>query len=51
MAQTLEWARTLLSLGAENLDAGLVADSLRVLLSYQADIEMASSRLACGQLP
>jgi MoxR-like ATPase len=51
VAQTLEWARTLLSLGAENLDAGLVADSLRVLLSYQADIEMASSRLACGQLP
>jgi len=51
VAQTLEWARTLLSLGAEDLDAGLVADSLRVLLSYQADIEVASSRLACGQLP
>jgi MoxR-like ATPase len=51
VAQTLEWARTLLSLGAENLDAGLVADSLRVLLSYQSDIELAASRLACGQLP
>ena len=51
VAQTLEWARTLLSLGAEDLDAGLAADSLRVLLSHQSDIELASSRLARGQLP
>jgi hypothetical protein len=51
VAQTLEWARTLLSLGAADLDAGLVADSLRVLLSYRSDIELASSRLAGGQLP
>ena len=51
VAQTLEWARTLLSLGAEDLDAGLVANSLRVLLSYASDIELASSRLACGQPP
>ena len=51
VAQTLDWARTLLSLGAEDLDAGLVADSLRVLLSYQPDIELASSRLSRGQLP
>jgi MoxR-like ATPase len=51
VAQTLKWAKTLLSLGAEDLDAGLVADSLRVLLSYQSDIELASSRLSRGQLP
>jgi MoxR-like ATPase len=51
VAQTLEWARTLLSLGAETMDKGLVADSLRVLLSYQSDIELASARLAAGQLP
>jgi len=51
VAQTLEWAKTLLSLGAEDLDAGLVADSLRLLLSYQSDIELASSRLSRGQLP
>jgi MoxR-like ATPase len=51
VAQTLEWARTLLSLGAETMDAELVADSLRVLLSYQSDIELASARLAAGQLP
>jgi MoxR-like ATPase len=51
VSQTIEWARTLLTLGAENLDAGLVADSLRMLLSYQSDIELAASALACGQLP
>jgi MoxR-like ATPase len=51
VAQTLEWAKTLLSLGAPDLDAGLVADSLRMLLSYQSDIELASSQLSRGQLP
>jgi len=51
VAQTLEWAKTLLSLGAADLDPGLVADSLRMLLSYQSDIELASSRLSRGQLP
>src|SRR5580698_6931759 len=50
VAQTLEWARTLLSLGAETMDAELVADSLRVLLSYQSDIELASARLPAGQV-
>jgi MoxR-like ATPase len=51
VAHTLEWARTLLSLGASDLDAGLVADSLRVLLSYESDIELAAARLSAGQLP
>jgi MoxR-like ATPase len=51
VSQTLEWARTLLALGAENLDAGLVAESLRLVLSYQADIERAAAELAAGRLP
>lgn len=51
VTQTLEWAKTLLSLGAADLDAGLVADSLRMLLSYQSDIELASAQLSRGQLP
>ena len=51
VAQTLEWAKTLLSLGAPDLDAGLVADSLRMLLSYQSDLELASAQLSRGQLP
>jgi MoxR-like ATPase len=51
VSQTLGWARTLLALGAEDLDAGLAADSLHTLLRYRSDIELAVSRLACGQLP
>src|SRR5580704_15339156 len=51
VAQTLEWARTLLALGAEHLDAGLAADSLRTLLRDRSDIERAAARLASGQLP
>jgi len=39
-----------LRVDAETMDAGLVADSLRVLLSYQSDIELASAQLAAGQL-
>jgi MoxR-like ATPase len=50
VSQTLEWARALLALGAGDLDAGLVAESLRLLLSYQADIELASVQLAAGRL-
>jgi MoxR-like ATPase len=41
VAQTLEWARTLLALGAESLDPGLVAESLSILLRHQPDIELA----------
>jgi MoxR-like ATPase len=51
VSQTLEWARALLELGAEDLDAGLVAESLRLLLSYQSDIELAAVELAGGRLP
>jgi len=45
VTQTLEWARTLLALGAQDLDAGLAAGSLPVLLSYRSDIELAAAEL------
>jgi MoxR-like ATPase len=45
VTQTLEWARTLLALGAQDLDAGLAAESLPVLLSYRSDIEHAAAEL------
>jgi len=51
VAQTIEWARTLLALGAESLDPGLVAESLRILLHHQSDIEVAASELARDHLP
>jgi len=46
VAQTLEWARTLVALGAQDLDAGLAAESLPVLLGYRSDIERAAAELA-----
>jgi MoxR-like ATPase len=49
--QTLEWARTLLALGARDLDAGLAAESLPTVLGYRADIEQAAAELARDLLP
>jgi len=46
VAQTLDWARTLVALGAQDLDAGLAAESLPVLLGYRSDIERAAAELA-----
>ena len=45
VTQTLEWARTLLALGAQDLDAGLAAESLPALLTYRSDIELAAAEL------
>jgi MoxR-like ATPase len=50
VTQTLEWARTLLALGAQDLDAGLAAESLPALLGSRPDLELAAARLAGGQL-
>ena len=46
VTQTLEWARTLLALGAQDLDTGLAAESLPVLLGHRRDIELAAAELA-----
>jgi MoxR-like ATPase len=51
VGQTVEWARTLLALGAQDLDAGLAAESLPVLLEYRADLELAAAELDAGRLP
>lgn len=45
VAQTLDWARTLVTLGVRDLEAGLAAESLTVLLSYRSDVELAAGRL------
>jgi MoxR-like ATPase len=50
VAQTLEWARTLVALGAQDLEAGLAAESLPVLLAHRSDIELAAAELAAGRL-
>jgi len=45
VSATLQWARTLLDLGAQDLDAGLMAESLSELLSSRADIDLARAHL------
>ena len=48
--QTLEWARTLLALGAQDLDAGLAAQSLQTVLVNRADIDLVAAELNAGRL-
>ena len=45
VAETIDWARTLLALGAETLDEQIVRESLGVLLKHQADVVQAGKRL------
>ena len=45
VAETIDWARTLLALGADTLDEQVVADTLGVLLKHQADVTHATKRL------
>jgi MoxR-like ATPase len=46
VSETIDWARTLLVLGAPELDAQLVKSTLHVLLKYETDIELAKRELA-----
>jgi MoxR-like ATPase len=49
VAESLDWARTLLVLGAGHIDQELITQTLPVLLKHQADIELASRELAGGR--
>ncbi|GAB2638074.1 AAA family ATPase [Nocardia goodfellowii] len=46
IAETVDWARTLVTLGAQNLSSGVVRSTLGVLLKYQSDHRTAIERLA-----
>ena len=39
ISETIDWARTLLLLHTESLDANLVRDTLNVILKFQEDID------------
>ena len=39
ISETIDWARTLLLLHTESLDADLVRDTLNVILKFQEDID------------
>ncbi|MGA5383351.1 AAA family ATPase [Streptomyces pseudogriseolus] len=45
VAETVDWARTLLALGASRLDETVVRDSLGVVLKHQDDIQKAAAKL------
>jgi MoxR-like ATPase len=45
ISETLDWARALLALNAEQLDEDLVRDTLNVILKYEGDIKKAQSEL------
>ncbi|MFC9437211.1 AAA family ATPase [Nocardia sp. NPDC057030] len=46
IAETIDWARTLVALGTRSLTGGVVRSTLGVLLKYQADHRIAAERLA-----
>ena len=45
VAETIDWARTLIALGGDHLDPELVRASLGVLLKHQEDIDLATAKL------
>ena len=45
VSESIDWARTLLALGAEDVSTGVTHDTLGVLLKYQEDIERAAKDL------
>ncbi len=46
ISETIDWARTLVLLGTDSIDAEVVRDSLHILLKYRADIARATKELA-----
>ena len=51
VSETLDWARTLLVLGADTIDSELIADTMPVLLKHQADVELALAKLETAGSP
>ncbi len=46
VSETLDWARTLVVLGVESIDAEQAKDTLHVLLKYRSDLDRAAKELA-----
>jgi MoxR-like ATPase len=46
VSETLDWARTLVVLGIESIDAEQARDTLHVLLKYRTDLDRAAKELA-----
>jgi MoxR-like ATPase len=50
VSESIDWARTLLALGVEDVAAGINGDTLGVLLKYQDDIERVAKELKMAAL-
>ena len=46
ISETLDWARALLALNADELEDQIVSDTLNVILKYEGDVEKAQNELA-----
>jgi MoxR-like ATPase len=46
VSETLDWARTLVLLGVDSIDAEQAKETLHILLKYQSDIAKATKELA-----
>ena len=46
VSESIDWARTLIALGIEDLDDDALASTLNVLLKYQADIDKVAKELS-----
>ena len=49
VSETLDWARTLLLLGIDNIDADQAKETLHILLKYQTDIAKATKELSVDE--
>ena len=45
ISETIDWARTLTVLGVDELDAGVLADTLNIVLKYERDVHRATDVL------
>ena len=48
VSETLDWARTLLLLGIQSVDAAMATGTLHILLKYQSDIDKAAKELSAS---
>src|SRR5688572_29583156 len=46
VSETIDWARTLVILGIQTIDAKVATDTLNILLKYRSDIQKAEKELA-----
>jgi MoxR-like ATPase len=48
ISESIDWARTLLALSIDDIDAGVTVDTMNVLLKYQSDIDKVVAELDLG---